>query len=101
MMSRSYWPRTRPDIQPSSAPSSAPAMPRANGAIGPFDMRSPSFSVTGRSSRRNEATFARTQPARSVTRARAGPARLCSPVVSATATSAWAVNSSKSGASEA
>ncbi len=41
-------------------------------------------------------TLAWTQPARSVTRARAGPDDDRSPVDAATNSSAWAVNSSKS-----
>ena len=44
-------------------------------------IRSSSRSVIGRSSRWNDAMLASTQPARSVTRARAGPARLRRPVV--------------------
>ena len=45
-------------------------------------MRSPSLSVSGRSRRWKLLTLACTQPARSVTRARAGPARLRRPVAS-------------------
>ena len=63
-------------------------------------MRSPSLSVSGRSRRWKLLTLACTQPARSVTRARAGPARLRSPVASATSSSASAVASSKSAWSE-
>ena len=54
--------------------------------------------MSGRSSRWNEATLARTQPARSVTRARAGPASERRPVAAATSSSASAVSSAKSGA---
>ena len=67
---------------------------------GPTARRSPSLSVSGRSSRWNDATLARTQPARSVTRARAGPASERRPVSAATSSSASAVSSAKSGSSE-
>ena len=76
-------------------------MARATGVSGPGVMRWPSFSVIGLSRRRNDARLARTQPARSVTRARAGPDSERSPVSAATRSSARAVNSAKSGSSEA
>ena len=56
-----------------------------------------SLAVTGRSSRWNEAMLALTQPARSVTRARAGRRADRRPVSASTSSSAWAVSSSKSG----
>ena len=91
---------TRVDIQPSITPTSAPAMPRATGASGPEAILSPKRSVSGRSRRWNEAMLARTQSGRSVTRARAGPARERRPVASPTSCSASAVSSAKSGPSE-
>ena len=59
-----------------------PHRPGASGD-GPAEPWSPSLSVSGRSSRGNDAMLARTQPARSVTRARAGPASERRPVASA------------------
>src|SRR5581483_6368991 len=108
MSSRSYWPRTRVDIHPSRAPSCAPvtALPtgcttRPTGVEDVFASRDPSRSSTGRRRRRKLTMLAFTQPARSVTRARAGPASERRPVASATSSSARAVSSSKSGAREA
>src|ERR1700737_2488541 len=60
-------------------------------------MAASNLAVTGRSSRWNDAMLAFTQPARSVTRARAGPASDRIPVSASTSSSAWAVSSSKSG----
>ncbi len=100
MMSRSYWPSTRVDIQPSIMPTSAPANFWASGESGLAARRGPSLSMMGRSSRWNDATLAPTHPARSVTRARAGPASDTRPVSAVTSSSAWAVSSTKSGSSE-
>ena len=74
-----------------------PARARLAGASGLVARRDPNRSVMGLSSRWNEATLARTHPALSVTRARAGPLSERSPVAPATRSSAWAVSSSKSG----
>ena len=62
---------------PTSAPATVRVTPDANGCA-PCGRRA--WSVSGRSSRWKLLTLACTQPARSVTRARAGPARLRSPV---------------------
>src|SRR5579871_1511537 len=105
--SRSYWPSTRVDIQPSSIPSCAPATVRATGASGSAGRPDcpPSAgrrrSSHGRKSRLNEAMLAAIQPARSVTLALAGPANERRPVSAATSSSASAVRTSKSGCSEA
>ena len=100
MISRSYWPSTRVDIQPSIMPTSAPANFWASGDSGLASRRGPSLSMIGRSSRWNEATLAPIQPARLVTRARAGPASDTRPVSAVTSASACAVSSAKSGSSE-
>ena len=88
------------DIQPSIMPTSAPANFLASGESGLASIRLLSLSMIGRRRRWNDATLAPIQPARSVTRARAGPARETRPVSAATSASAWAVSSAKSGASE-
>ena len=100
MISRSYWPSTRVDIQPSTMPTSAPASFWATGDMALASSRELSLSMMGRSRRWKEATLAWIQPARSVTRARAGPASDTRPVSSATSRSASAVSSAKSGSSE-
>ena len=87
-------------IHPSITPSSAPVTRLVNGANGPEPAVAEKRSSTGRSSRWNDATLARTHPLRSVTRARAGPAAERSPVHSATRSSAMTVNCSKSGTSD-
>ena len=74
-----------------------PAGDRREQAAG---MLSSSWSVSGRSSRWNEAMLARTQSARSATRARASPAAGAPAGWRSTSSSACAVSSSKSGASE-
>ncbi len=78
-----------------------PVTRRLIGASGLAPIRGSSLAVSGASILWNDATFARTHPARSVTRARAGPASDRSPVAWPTSSSAWAVSSSKSGWSEA
>ena len=95
----SYCPSTRADIHPRSIPTSTAATRLATAPVTP-PVRPSSLSVSGRSRRWNEPTLAVTQPLRSVTRARAGPARLRSPVACATSSSASAVASSKSRCSD-
>ena len=92
-------PRTRVAIHPRTRPIWAPVARRAAPASGPCRPPVSSFSRTGSSSRRNEVTLARTQPARSSTRAPALPVAGRSPVASITRASARVVASEKSASS--